>query len=57
MFGLTYLQQVTDSSLHAGRHIEPGLWVTIPATSNPKEGRRPGLQRTGATTSCRTPAP
>jgi hypothetical protein len=38
MFGLTYLQQVTDTNLHAGLHIEPGLWVTIPATSNPKEG-------------------
>ena len=38
MFGLTYLQQVKDSNLNAGLHIEPGLWVTIPATSNPREG-------------------
>jgi hypothetical protein len=38
MFGLTYLQQVKDSNLNAGLHVEPGLWVTIPATSNPKEG-------------------
>jgi hypothetical protein len=37
MFGLTYLQQVTDTNLHAGLHIEPGLWVAVPATSNPKE--------------------
>ncbi|MDQ2876162.1 MAG: heme-binding protein [Actinomycetota bacterium] len=38
MFGLTYLQQVSDTNLHAGLHIEPGLWVAVPATSNPKEG-------------------
>jgi hypothetical protein len=38
MFGLTYLQQVQDANLNAGLHIEPGLWVTVPATSNPKEG-------------------
>jgi hypothetical protein len=38
MFGLTYLQQVKDANLNAGLHIEPGLWVTIPATTNPKLG-------------------
>ncbi|HEY3977302.1 MAG TPA: heme-binding protein [Streptosporangiaceae bacterium] len=38
MFGLTYLQQVKDTNLNAGLHIEPGLWVAIPATSNPKVG-------------------
>jgi hypothetical protein len=38
MFGLTYLQQISDANLHAGLHIEPGLWVAVPATSSPREG-------------------
>jgi hypothetical protein len=38
MFGLTYLQQVSDKNLNAGLHIEPGLWVDIPATTDPHEG-------------------
>jgi hypothetical protein len=37
MHGLTYLQQISDSNLHAGLHIEPGLWASIPATSDPHE--------------------
>jgi hypothetical protein len=37
MFGLTYLQQISDANLGAGLHIEPGLWVAIPQTSEPKE--------------------
>jgi hypothetical protein len=36
MFGLTYLQQISDANLHAGLHIEPGLWVAIPQTTDPK---------------------
>src|SRR5438445_12516702 len=35
MFGLTYLQQISDANLNAGLHIEPGLWVAVPKTSNP----------------------
>ena len=35
MFGLTYLQQISDANLKAGLHIEPGLWVAIPQTSDP----------------------
>ena len=35
MFGLTYLQQISDANVHAGLHIEPGLWVVIPHTSDP----------------------
>jgi hypothetical protein len=38
MFGLSYLQQVKDSNLNAGLHVEPGLWVTIPATTDPHLG-------------------
>jgi hypothetical protein len=35
MFGLTYLQQISDANLKAGLHIEPGLWVAIPKTTDP----------------------
>jgi len=35
MFGLTYLQQISDANLKAGLHIEPGLWVVIPRTTDP----------------------
>jgi len=35
MFGLTYLQQISDANLKAGLHIEPGLWVAVPKTSDP----------------------
>jgi hypothetical protein len=37
MFGLTYLQQISDANLSAGLHIEPGLWAAVPATTDPKE--------------------
>ena len=38
MFGLTYLQQIADSNENgAGLHIEPGIWCTVPATTNPAE--------------------
>jgi hypothetical protein len=37
MRGLTYLQQISDANLNAGLHIEPGLWISVPATSDPKE--------------------
>ncbi len=35
MFGLTYLQQISDATNGAGLHIEPGIWATVPATTNP----------------------
>ncbi len=35
MTRLRYLQQVTDSNLNAGLHVEPGLWLNIPATTDP----------------------
>jgi len=38
MFGLTYLQQISDANLKAGLHIEPGLWLAVPKTSDPAEG-------------------
>jgi hypothetical protein len=37
MFGLTYMQQISESSTGAGLHIEPGIWVSVPATTDPSE--------------------
>jgi len=35
MFGVTYLQQISDANLNAGLHVEPGLWAAVPATTDP----------------------
>lgn len=35
MTGLRYLQQISDSNLNAGLHLEPGLWLSVPATTDP----------------------
>jgi hypothetical protein len=40
MGGLWYLQQISDVNLPAGNnglHIEPGVWLNIPGTTNPAE--------------------
>lgn len=37
LFGLTYLQKISDSVTGGALHIEPGIWVNIPATTAPKE--------------------
>ncbi len=37
LFGLTYLQQISDAALDGALHIEPGIWVTQPATTFPPE--------------------
>ena len=42
MFGVTYLQQISDHNVKvngkpAGLHIEPGIWARVPPTSDPKE--------------------
>lgn len=37
MFGITYMQQISDASDGNGLHIEPGIWVIVPATTNPQE--------------------
>ena len=39
MFGLTYMQQISDANVTAGLHIEPGIWAVVPATSDPAEPR------------------
>ena len=35
MFGLTYLNQISDRNVGAGLHIEPGIWAAVPATTDP----------------------
>ena len=37
MFGVTYLQKVSDI-VSGGIHIEPGIWASVPPTTNPLEG-------------------
>jgi hypothetical protein len=37
LFGLTYLQQISDAAKDGALHIEPGIWVTQPATTFPPE--------------------
>src|SRR5256886_8297590 len=37
MFGLTYMQQIGESSTGAGLHIEPGIWAAVPHTTDPNE--------------------
>jgi hypothetical protein len=36
MFGVHYLQQISDTTLNAGIHLEPGIWATVPKTTAPK---------------------
>ena len=37
MFGLTYMQQISETSTGAGLHIEPGIWARVPGTTDPSE--------------------
>jgi hypothetical protein len=37
MFGLTYLQQIQQTSDLTGLHIEPGIWAHVPQTTDPAE--------------------
>lgn len=38
IFGVTYLHRVTDAVTGEALHIEPGMWLNIPATSQPQAG-------------------
>jgi hypothetical protein len=38
LFGVTYLHRVTDAITGGALHIEPGLFLTIPATTQPESG-------------------
>lgn len=44
LFGLTYLQKISDRSTGGALHIEPGMWVTQPATTYPPEQAPAGEQ-------------
>jgi hypothetical protein len=44
LFGLTYLQKISDATTGGALHIEPGIWVTQPATSDPRLAAPPGSQ-------------
>lgn len=42
LHGITYLQKINDANVlqggkPAGIHIEPGIWVTVPATNDPAD--------------------
>jgi hypothetical protein len=37
--GLNYLQQIADANTSKNQHFEPGIWVTVPHTSDPQEPR------------------
>lgn len=38
IFGIHYLQQISDHSTGGAIHIEPGLWLNVPATTAPVQG-------------------
>jgi hypothetical protein len=44
LFGLTYLQKISDTVTGGALHIEPGIWVTQPATTAPPETSAAGTQ-------------
>jgi hypothetical protein len=35
LFGVTYLHRVTDATTGGALHIEPGVWLSIPPTTDP----------------------
>jgi hypothetical protein len=37
LFGVTYLQQISDRLMKTGIHAEPGVWVSVPVTEDPAE--------------------
>ena len=37
MFGVTYLQQISGAVSKALLHIEPGIWASVPATTDPSQ--------------------
>ena len=37
LFGLTYLQKISDATTGGALHIEPGIWVTHAPTTDPVE--------------------
>ncbi|MGH3685057.1 MAG: heme-binding protein [Pseudonocardiaceae bacterium] len=47
LFGLTYLQQISDAFNGGLLHVEPGLWITQPSTTYPPESAPPGARIVG----------
>ena len=47
LFGLTYLQKINDIFTGGALHIEPGIWITQPATTYPPESAATGAQIIG----------
>jgi hypothetical protein len=39
LFGVHYLQRITDRHTGGAIHIEPGIWLKVPATTKPAEPR------------------
>ncbi|MGO8986748.1 MAG: heme-binding protein [Terriglobales bacterium] len=37
LFGLTYLQKISDAVTGGALHIEPGIWISVPQTTAPSE--------------------
>jgi hypothetical protein len=35
LFGVHYLQQISDAITHGALHLEPGIWINIPTTTEP----------------------
>src|SRR5271156_3962984 len=44
LFGLTYLVHISDATTGGALHIEPGIWVMQPATSQPLQSPPAGGQ-------------
>lgn len=45
LFGVHYLQQVSDLVTLGALHIEPGIWINIPATTQPDASLPHGVAR------------
>jgi hypothetical protein len=39
IYGLRYLQQVSDANTHEALHIEPGFWLNVPGSTIPQQGQ------------------
>src|SRR5260221_478916 len=44
--GVHYFQQVSDAKTNVGLHLEPGLWLNTPITTNPPQPKA-GVARLG----------
>jgi hypothetical protein len=46
LYGLTYLQRVSDAVTNDALHVEPGIWLNVPATAIPEQDA--GVVRMGS---------